>query len=50
MALFKPDFVFRANSSVARPSTGCEDGDCRKVGAADERDKLARSVDPDWIA
>jgi len=26
MALFKPDLVLRANSSVARPGMGCEDG------------------------
>jgi hypothetical protein len=26
MALFKPDLVLRANSSVARPRMGCEDG------------------------
>ena len=36
MALFKPDLVLRANSSVARPRMGCEDGLLQeKIGAAD---------------
>jgi hypothetical protein len=45
MALFKPDLVLRANSSVARPRMGCEDGDAGKPARrrdADARDKLAR--------